>query len=710
MNLPQAPDPTRIPERWLELARSAWVTVTILAVTLFVVSLPAYYEQLGTACTGSACISHQLTPESMRSLQELGLSTDFYAAYSLVLAVLFTGVCLAVAAVIFWRASRERMALIGASMLVLFGVVFPETPRALVHHPLWHWPVSVLGFLGFVSAVLFINLFPSGRFVPSWTLWAALIWVAAAGQGIFFPGSTDQPWVSLLNTLGFACAASASLGAFVYRYLRKADQVQRQQVKWVVFGVTAGLGGVVLMALFAVIFPALGQPGLFDTLGVRSARILLLLFIPLSIGIAVLKYRLWDVDLVTNRTFVYVALTACIIGIYVLIVGYLGATFKVEDNLTISLAATGIVAVLFAPLRERLQRGVNRLMYGERDEPYAVLSRLGQRLEATLAPKAVLPTVVETVARSLKVPHAEISLRREDGFETAAGYGTPSGQPFVLPLVYQNETVGQLALSPRAKDEPFTPADRRLLDDLARQAGVAAYAVRLTADLQRSRERLVTAREEERRRLRRDLHDGVGPQLAALALKIETARNKLARDPEADVLLSDLAERARAAVADVRRSVHALRPPALDELGLIPALRETAAQYSQNGLSISVEAPEGLPPLPAAVEVAAYRIAQEAMTNVARHARARECAVRFHLDGEAGLLGLEVADDGRGIGENRGLGVGLSSMRERAEELGGSCVVEDAPSGGAHVLARLPMPDGTSRFGRRKLEDPKADT
>jgi signal transduction histidine kinase len=190
-------------------------------------------------------------------------------------------------------------------------------------------------------------------------------------------------------------------------------------------------------------------------------------------------------------------------------------------------------------------------MYGDRDDPYRVLSRLGQRLEATLAPDTVLPTIVETVAQALKLPYAAISLQQGEEFLTAASYGSAGGDLVRLSLVYQNEAVGELVLAPRAPGESFTPADRALLEDLAHQAGMAAHAVRLTADLKRltvdlqhSRERLVTAREEERRRLRRDLHDGLGPQLASLTLKLETARNRLAHDPLADTLLSDLAQRA----------------------------------------------------------------------------------------------------------------------------------------------------------------------
>jgi len=232
-----------------------------------------------------------------------------------------------------------------------------------------------------------------------------------------------------------------------------------------------------------------------------------------------------------------------------------------------------------------------------------------------------------------------------------------------------------------------------LLEDLAPQVGVAVHAVRLTADLQRSREQLVLAREEERRRLRRDLHDGLGPQLAGLALKLETLRNRLHGDPLADSLLADLAKQTQNATADIRHLVYELRPPTLDELGLVMALREGVTQFSQQGcndLNITFEAPESLPPLPAAVEVAVYRITQEALTNVIRHAEAHNCHVHLRLDESAGLLCLEVQDDGKGVHKKRRTGVGLNSMRERAEELGGTLTITPAPNGGTGLVACLP--------------------
>jgi signal transduction histidine kinase len=434
-----------------------------------------------------------------------------------------------------------------------------------------------------------------------------------------------------------------------------------------------------------------------------------LLILAVFTCVAILRYKLYDIDLLINRTLVYGSLSACIVGTYMLAVVGLGVLFQARGNLAVSLVATVVVAVLFQPLRSRLQRGVNRLMYGERDDPSAVTSRLGRRIEATLAPEAMLPTVVETIAQALKLPYVAILLKEGDGFRSAASYGSPGAEPEALPLIYQREEIGRLVIAPRAPGEQFSTGDRRLLEDLARQAEVAVHAVRLTADLQRSRERLVATREEERRRLRRDLHDGLGPTLASFALKLEGARKLVRRKPEdAEVLLSRLTEQTQDTVMDVRRLVYGLRPPALDDLGLVAAIRQQAESHGfvaheafsgatgdgvsgETGLVFSLEAPGNMPTLPAAVEVACYRIAQEAITNVARHAYAKTCRVRLSVDRGASVLELEITDDGAGIPGDRVAGVGLSSMRERAEELGGTCKVEPGPQGGTRVLARLSL-------------------
>jgi signal transduction histidine kinase len=232
-----------------------------------------------------------------------------------------------------------------------------------------------------------------------------------------------------------------------------------------------------------------------------------MLLVPLSFGFAIVRSRLWDIDVIINRTLVYGVLTVCVVGLYVLVVGSLGALVGTTGNLLISLVAAGLVAVLFQPLRARLQRGVNRLLYGQRDEPYTVITHLSQRLEGTLAPDAVLSTIVETVVQALKLPYAAILLKQKasaesaETFQLAASTGKPVVEPLILPLVYQAETGGQLHLSPRTPGESFTPADRRLLDELARQAGLAAHAVRLNADLQRSYAHLEQRVDERTREL-----------------------------------------------------------------------------------------------------------------------------------------------------------------------------------------------------------------
>jgi signal transduction histidine kinase len=386
-----------------------------------------------------------------------------------------------------------------------------------------------------------------------------------------------------------------------------------------------------------------------------------------------------------------------VIVIYVVIVGGLGTLLQTGTSLPVSLIGTGIVAISFQPMRERLQRSVNRLMYGERDDPYAVLGRLSERLEVVAAVQSVLPTIVETVAEAFKLPYAAIALKEGEQVTIAAAYARSTGfspQDNIsmesLPLVYQLETIGQMILAPRAPGEPFSQSDRRLLETIARQAGVAAYNVRLTQDLQRSRERLVTTREEERRRLRRDLHDGLGPVLASMSFRLDAIHNLADRDTNAvKRMTTEMKTQIQEALADIRRIAYDLRPPALDELGLVGALKAHIASQNQvQGLRITLEAPESPLPLPAAVEVAVYRIALEAMTNVSRHAGARHCCVRLSIPDD---LCLEVTDDGRGLPSVVRAGVGLTSMRERAEELGGKCVTKDLPQGGTGVTAHLPI-------------------
>lgn len=383
-------------------------------------------------------------------------------------------------------------------------------------------------------------------------------------------------------------------------------------------------------------------------------------------------------------------MTSAVVVFYVGVVGYLGAAVHVHGAGP-SLVATGLVAVLFNPARERVQRGVNRLFYGHRDDPYAVLTDLGRRLETTLSPTEVLSTITETVRDALRVPYAAVRLTGVTGPSARVESGIVADIAARLPLVFGPDQVGELLIAARRPGEDLEPADLRLLADVARQAAVAASAVVLMTDLQHARERLVTAREEERRRLRRDLHDGLGPQLASQPLVLDAARALVHQDPDAaDALLLNLREQTQQAVAEVRRIVHNLRPPALDDRGLAAALREHVAHYANAGLDVSIELPAELPRLSAAVEVAAYRIATEAVTNSARHAHGRHCTIAVGVDPAKGDLVLNVSDDGCGFTAGRRTGIGLTSMRARAAELGGTCAVA-SDDAGTRITARLPF-------------------
>jgi signal transduction histidine kinase len=574
---------------------------------------------------------------------------------------------------------------------------------------IWIWIPNI-----FLPITFPLLLFPDGKLLS--TRWRPIVW--AAGFGLFsvilsiafHPGPLKSIGLKGSNPYGIPDSEGVisvilsiaaplllvgvfgSIASIIVRF-RSAVGIERAQLKWLV---AAGVIVIVGNILSGIPWWLWGDNPVTQELSIVITDITIVTIV-VATGVAILRYRLWDIHIFVNRTLVYGSLTALVIGLYVVIVGSLGTLLQTGGNLPVSLFGTGIIAISFQPLRERLQRGVNRLMYGESDDPYGVLGHLSEQLEVVAASQSVLPTIVETVAEALKLPYVAISLMEGEQFAIAAEY---SRSPVaisqdkdgmkILPLIYQLETIGQLLLVPRASGEAFSQTDHRLLETIARHAGVAAYNVRLTQDLQRSRERLVTTREEERRRLRRDLHDGLGPVLAAMSFKLDAVYNLADRDAGAVKKMStELKAQMQDVLADIRRIAYNLRPPALDELGLVGALKAHIASHNQaQGLQITLEAPENTPPLPAAVEVAAYRIALEAMTNVSRHAGARHCCVRLSLPDD---LCLEVTDDGRGLPNRVQAGVGLNSMRERAEELGGMCIAEVLPHGGTGITAHLPL-------------------
>ena len=473
------------------------------------------------------------------------------------------------------------------------------------------------------------------------------------------------------------------------RTFRRATPAVRAKIRWVMAGGFAAT----VPSLGLLLAPQLltGRP-----LVPWSAVGLFALPLPLGIAAAILRDRLFDIEVVLNRALVYGGATVSIVAVYAVSVAIVGAVLPLGGGFPASLLATGLAAIVALPIRDALQRTVNRLMYGDRDDPYRAVIRLGERLEGTIDPIEAPRVIARTVAESLRLPWAALRLDAAGEVVRTIAYGQrPSSAVIEVPLTYGAETVGALLVAPRSPSEPLSAADMALLEALARQAGAAVRAVGLTLDLVASRERLVAAREEERRRIRRDLHDGLGPTLAAIGLRAEVAGDLVARDSEgARRVLEEMRAEVHGALADIRRLVDELRPPALDELGLVGALQAQAARLGPTP-SVDVTADGPIAELPAAVEVAAYRIAVEAMTNAVRHAGASSCRVRLGQrarSGEEGrTLEVRIEDDGVGLPVGVRPGIGLVSMRERAVEVGGTCVLESAPGRGTKVLARLPF-------------------
>ena len=559
------------------------------------------------------------------------------------------------------------------------------------------WVSAWIWTLGAAPAVTFgLLLYPDGR-LPSRHWWPAaalsglaigVLWTATA----FAPGPlvnhpvADNPLgipgvrpvlvaVGTAAQPGVLVGFAAGVAALAVRWWRApAGARERRQISLLV------LASALALAISLVPIGSSGAPRLFAVL-VFSAFAL----VPAAIGVAILRDHLYDVDVVLNRALVYGGLTGAVVALYGALVW--AAARPLGPGTAASLLATGLAAAAVLPLRARLQRVVDRAMYGERGDPYAAVSRLTTRLQAATAPGDSLAAVCEAIAVSLRLPFVAV----ETAGGASASQGTPTGTyRHILDLGHQGVDVGRLVVEGRDR-APLTARDLALLADLARPAGAAVHAAGLADALRTSQRRTVQAREEERRRLRRDLHDGLGPMLASVVLGLDAAARLVAADPVgAQRMLAELKREASGAVDDIRRLVYDLRPPALDEVGLLGAVRQQAERLSirDPGMDIRVTADGPLPELAAATEVAAYRIALEAVSNAARHARAQHCSVLFVADGE---LRVEVTDDGTGIAPLSRPGVGLAAMQERATEVGGRCNVSSAVPAGTRVLALLPL-------------------
>jgi signal transduction histidine kinase len=582
--------------------------------------------------------------------------------------------------------------------------------------------VAQLGFFYPIALYLLLVelllVFPSGQLTsPGW-IWARILGIAGAvgasydvGFGSPFVmngefGPLPNPFhlvtvpgfISKWLGSGFFVIFAMGVPAAIAMSLRllQSSGAEREQLKWIAWNTCF----VVCAYCTHIVVVTNGIYGWQYGWFLNLVWGLALQSIPIAVGIAILRYRLYDIDVVIRRTVLYSILTGAVIGLYLILAnGFLFILNRIggleHRNAITSAAVTVVIVFLFQPLRDWLQRAVIRVFFGDRDAPDTVLNQLGARLEASLAAGDVLPMVVTVASDALKIPYVAITLRGSNGeLRTAAETGQPLVAPARFPMVYQGEMLGELLVSPRSAEESFSRADRTILESLARQAAVAAHALRLTNDLQLARQRLVNAREDERLRLRRDLHDGLGAQLAALAIQAGGIRHLVKTDStRADTEIGELQLELRRSIGDIRSLVHGMRPPALDELGLVGALRARILAFQtsideSSSLTIDFAAPVDLSPLPAAVEVAIYRVAEEALTNMSRHSRASRGHVSLAVDHD---VRLTIDDNGRGMPEALTGGIGLASMRERAAELGGTLRLEPCAPRGTRLTMVLPL-------------------
>jgi signal transduction histidine kinase len=543
----------------------------------------------------------------------------------------------------------------------------------------------------FLWLVLIAYLLPDGHAISRrWEWWiraglagALLFLVGAAGDRSTFAtehggAEAPLPWLpqplsGLLGVVGLLLVVLLFFGsAFaVHARLRMSSGEARLQLMWLVWGALAVPAG--LLVLWANHF-VLGNHEWLTTTTLTTVSVAL----PTTITIAILRHSLFDIRPVLSRTLTYGALVVGVVAAYALVL--LAADRLGGSGGAGGLVAVAVVAVAVNPAHSWLRERIERWVYGYRSEPHQALRLLADRAEAA-GPDALGDAITTAVSDALRVRRVWVDVG-----------GADDEQVVRTALVHRGERLGDLAVEV-PPGRPLSAADLSLLRDLARYAAVLVASERRSAELRASRTRLVTGREEERRRLRRDLHDGLGPSLAAIVLKLNVAQSR-SDGAERAALLAEARDDARDAISEVRRLVDDLRPAAIDEVGLLAAIRQRAAALSGD-VAIEVSGPEPMPTLPAAVEVAAFRIASEALTNVARHADATRCQVDLRVNGR---FELTIADNGRGAGPTAGAtkrrGVGWTSMQGRAAELGGTCTITDRVHGGLVVRAVLPLRHG----------------
>ncbi len=587
--------------------------------------------------------------------------------------------------------------------------------------PTWAPPIVLMG-------TTLLLRFPNGELLSPW--WKKVEWVAAVALGaavlgiLLAPGDLgDVGYSNLQNPL-----AIEPLGRFInllipavllipltiiasafslVRRFRRSEGTERLQLKWLTTA-AAFVALSYLVAMVASINYAWETTANNPTWVSVAQRVAVLSFmlIPIAIGFAVLRYRLYDIDVFINKAVVYGALAVFITAVYVGIVVGIGTVIGQGDrpNLGLSILATAVVAIAFQPVRERVQRFANRLVYGKRATPYEVLSQFSSRMAGTWGTEELLPQMARILAEGTGAATAKVWLRvgrelrvtsvwpQADGAGSErlelAGDELPAipNADLAVPVRDRGELLGALSVT-KARGEPLTPTERKLLSDLASQAGLVLRNVRLIEELRASRQRIVSAQDEERRRIERNIHDGAQQQLVALNVKLGLARTVAVRDlHKTEELISQLQSETQDALENLRDLARGIYPPLLADQGLVAALE---AQARKAPIPVQVFA-DGVGRFSKDAEAAVYFCALEALQNIAKYARASHVAVR--LAQEDGRLAFEVEDDGEGFDpQTVKRGAGLTNMADRLEALGGELSLKSERGRGTTVRGRVPV-------------------
>jgi signal transduction histidine kinase len=574
----------------------------------------------------------------------------------------------------------------------------------------WTWGPAILGLFTFLLLLFPDGHLPSPRWRPVlWLSWLSLalmtVPMAIAAWpvrgrlltrlGESAPPSAPEAFkiafnvqvagILLMFLLGIASAVSLLLR------LRRSRGDEREQLKWFAFA------ALVVVVVVILVSPLFGIPDWIQVLAFP--------LIPIASAVAILKYRLYDIDVVINKTLVVGALAVFITLVYLAVVVGVGALVGAggRPNAALSIAATAIVAVAFQPLRERARRFANRVVYGRRATPYEVLSEFSGRMGESLATEDVLPRTAVIVGQGTGATRSEVWLRLGGELHLEAAWpegrsgerslrlvdGEPPSIPgaaLQVPVRHRGELLGALAIA-KPSNDPVSPAERKLVEDLAAQAGLVLRNVALISELRASRQRLVRAQDEERRKLERNLHDGAQQQLVALSVQVRLAQSMVGSDDDrARAMLDDVQTSSQAALEDLRDLARGIYPPLLADKGLAAAIE---AQARKAPVPVSVE-PDGVARYSQDVESAVYFCVLEALNNVSKYAAASHVIVR--LGERDGRIRFEVTDDGRGFDPSTATGTGLQGMADRLDAIGGEITVSSALGRGTSVTGEVPLP------------------